>query len=365
MKKPHLKLFSRNKQYFISKYLSIYSHIEEITKEKMGSSKFFDIVFSFSLLSLLVFLRMIFSKTTKLIFKNLFEFVFIAFIILTIVYFLLNSIPGATSLTNITNEQSKQEIMEKYHLSGPLIERYGYYLKNIFQGNLGVSTSFMPGAEINSFIWERFLTSMTVGSISLIITIFLGIPLGVFIGMSQSKIIESSSSFIISMLISIPTVIFVIFFLILGKTMGIPYIYSKNNFITWILPACSLGIVPSVYYIQYIKTEMITEINSMHAKFAAVKGISRLRFVWLHALRPSLFPVVTFIPFSFLTVFLGGLFTEKFFQIPGSGGLLLSSIQTKDINIVTFLVVLYALITVLGYNIRDILYKLIDPRVVK
>ena len=350
-----------------AQFRSVFSRINSYLhskKQELSTSRTFLGVLSIFLFSiLLLFIRIIFSKTMKRIFKNLVEFLIIGLTILVISFFLLNSIPGSSSLENIPNEQARIEIMEKYHLSDPLVERFWYYLSNLFNGNLGISTSFIPGAEINSFIWDRFLTSMTVGSVSLCITLFLGIPLGVFAGMSRSKIVDSSSAIFISLFVSIPSIIFAIFLLTMGKEIGMPYIYSRDSFVSWILPSLSLGISPAVFYMRYIKTEMNREINSMHARFAAIKGVSRMRFVWLHALRPSLFPIVTYLPFSFLGVFLGGLFTEQFFQVPGSGGLLLSSIKTKDINIVNFLVVLYAATTILAYSIRDILYALIDPRV--
>ncbi len=101
----------------------------------------------------------------------------------------------------------------------------------------------------------------------------------------------------------------------------------------------------------------------MHAKFAYLKGVSRTRFVIKHALKPSLFPIITFFPFAVLGTFLGGIFVEKFFQIPGSGGLLITAIQAKDYNIILIMVVIYSAMTVLAYNIRDVMYSLIDPRV--
>ena len=302
-------------------------------------------------------------KIARLIAKNLIEFVLISWAILTIVFFLINSIPASSVLTNLPNEAQKDAIEAKYHLNDPLVMRYFYYLGNIFKGDFGVSLSFLPGAELNDFVWGRFATSMTIGVIALFITLVIGIPLGVVVGMRPGKVMDTSATIVTSILISVPSVIFATMLLLFGRAVGIPYVYDKTSFATYILPALALGLTPIVTYVRYIRVEMNSEINSMHAKFASVKGVSRRRFVWTHALKPALFPVITFLPAAVLSVFLGGLFTEKIFNIPGSGGLLVSAIQTNDYNIVLFMTVINAMTTVLAFNIRDVLYNVLDPRV--
>ena len=302
-------------------------------------------------------------KILKLISRNLLEFIIVTWIILTIVFFLINSIPGSNTITAGLSDVQKAAIEKKYGLNDPLIIRYFTYLKNLIQGDLGISMSFLPNREINSFLWKRFATSFTVGIIALFITIIVGIPLGILVGRSPGKTMDVTSSILISIVISIPAVVFALLLLLLGKFTGIPYIYDKHNFASWLLPAFALGITPSFIYVKYIRTEMNREINSMHAKFAYLKGASRTRFVIKHALKPALYPIVTFFPGAVLGTFLGGIFVENFFQIPGSGGLLVASIQVKDYNIILILVTIYSAMTILSYALRDILYSILDPRV--
>lgn len=303
------------------------------------------------------------NKMLRLILEKAFEFIVVSWIVLTIVYFLINSIPGSSTLTSGLSDQQKAAIEAKYGLNDPLIKRYFTYLGHLVQGDFGISTSFRPNVDINDFLWKRFGISFTVGSIALIITLVIGIPLGIIVGRSPGKFTDITSSIIISIIISIPSVIFALVLLVLGKAMGIPYIYDVHNFVTWILPAVALGLSPSIVYIKYIRTEMNREINSMHAKFAYLKGATRTRFVLRHALKPALYPIITFFPGAVLGTFLGGMFVEGFFQIQGSGGLLISAIQVKDYNIILILVTIYSAITVLAFALRDILYRVLDPRV--
>ena len=107
---------------------------------------------------------------------------------------------------------------------------------------------------------------------------------------------------------------------------------------------------------------MHDEIKSQHAKFAYLKGTTRNQFVWRHALKPSLFPVATFFPIVILTSFLGGLFIEKIFLIPGSGSLTLEAVQNKDTYVLLFLTIIMSILTIFSFYLRDALYKIIDPR---
>lgn len=145
--------------------------------------------------------------------------------------------------------------------------------------------------------------------------------------------------------------------------MGLPYVFDRADLLTYLLPCLSLSLGSVVVYVRYIRTELNRELNSTHAKFAYLKGASKSRFVWMHALKPAMFPIATFFPGVILGAFIGSIFIEQVFSIPGSGGLLLNSIRAQDNNIVLFLVNVYVLFTIVSYTMRDILYRVIDPRV--
>ncbi|OYD26535.1 oligopeptide transport system permease protein [Mycoplasma testudineum] len=295
--------------------------------------------------------------------KILIEFVVISFIVVTIVFFLLGSVPGSTSLTSGLSESQAIAIKAKYGLDLPLGQRYLKYLGDLFQGNFGISLSIFPTVEISQFIWQRFGTSFSVGIISVFVTILIGIPLGILVGRKPGGLLDNASTLLISVLVSVPSIVFSLILLLIGRSIGIPYIFDQANFATYILPVLALSLGSIVIYVRYIRTELNRELNSMHAKFAYLKGVSRNRFVWMHALKPSLFPIATFFPGVILGSFIGSLFIEQIFSIPGSGGLFLNAIQGQDFSIVLFLTIVFVFLTILSYTSRDILYRLIDPRI--
>ncbi len=296
-------------------------------------------------------------------FAVILEFFVIAFIVITITFFLINSVPGGTGLTAGLDEAAKRAVEEKYGLNQPLIIRYGIYLKNIIHLDFGISLSVFPGEKINDFVWVRFYKSFLIGIFSVMLTLVMGIPLGVYVGMNPDKLPDHIATLVVSIFSSIPSLVFALWLLLIGRKLNLPYIFNEKDISTYVLPGLTLSLGSIIVYIKYIRTELNRELNSQHCKFCYLKGITKRRFVWTHALKPALFPIATFFPVVIFGSFIGSVFIEQIFFITGSGGLLLNAITSKDFNIILFMVTLFSLLTILSYTCRDALYKIIDPRV--
>ncbi|WP_406615043.1 ABC transporter permease [Mycoplasmopsis hyopharyngis] len=297
--------------------------------------------------------------------KMILEFLVVAWIVITATFFLINSVPGSMTVSANLPDAQKKAIEALYGLDLPIWQRYGVYLKNFIRGDFGISFSVFPGAKINDFIWVRFLKSFYIGIFSVLLTLGIGIPIGVYVGMNPDKLPDHIATVFVSIFSSIPSLVFALLLLLIGREMNLPYIFNEKNIATYVLPGLALSLGSIIVYIKYIRAELNRELNSQHAKFCYLKGLSKTRFVWKHALKPSLFPIATFFPVVIFGSFIGSMFVEQIFVITGSGGLLLQAITSKDYNIILFMVSLFSLITILSYTLRDVLYELIDPRVRK
>lgn len=298
------------------------------------------------------------SSTTKIVF----EILVITWIILTITFFILNAAPGKPSLASGVPDSVAKGIEHKFHLDLSLSQQYWQYIAGLFQWNFGISISLFPGVEINDFIWQRFGTSLLIGIISLALTIFIGIPLGVWAGKNPGRVMDATSTILISVLISLPSMIFGILLLLIGRSIGLKYIYQGDDVSTWIIPALALALPSIVSYVRWIRTSLNEELKSQHAKYAYLKGVSKNRFIWKHALKPALFPIATYFPFVLLSSFMGALFIERIFMIPGSGFLTMDAAQSKDIYIILFMSLISSIMTILSFYLRDWLYIILDPR---
>ena len=293
----------------------------------------------------------------------LLEMLIITLIVISISFFLIDAAPGKPSISSSLGGPAALAIENKYNLNDPAVQRWLRYIGNLFIGEFGVSLSIFPGVNINEFLWKRFFVSSGVGILAVALTLLLGIPLGVWAGRKITGFSAFVSTIFIAIMISIPSMVFGLMLLLIGRFIGIPYVYSGTNFLTWIIPALALALGSTIAYIKYIRTTMNQEIISQHAKFAKLKGATTRRFIWKHALKPSLFPVATFFPASILFVFVGGLFIERIFMIPGAGFLFTEAAQTKDTYVILLLTSIYTILTIISFRLRDWLYILLDPRV--
>lgn len=299
----------------------------------------------------------------KKITKIFLEFVIVAWIVATFVFLLIDSIPGDPGFLDGLTEAQKTAEKQLYGLDLPQAQRYFNYLWKFINFDFGISYSLRPRVEISDFIWQRFFTSFSIGIVSVFLTILIGVPLGIAVGKNPGKFLDNFATIWIAVFSSIPSLVFALILLIFGQKTGIPYIFDIQDFSTFVLPALALSIGSVISYVRYIRFELNNELNSMHAKFAYLKNLTRNRFVWTHALKASLFPIATFFPIVVLGSFIGSIFVEKIFLITGSGGIMIDAIQSKDNNIILFLVIVYSLLTIISYTLRDISYELLDPRI--
>ena len=128
------------------------------------------------------------------------------------------------------------------------------------------------------------------------------------------------------------------------------------------MPILALTFAPLAQMTVYMRAELIEARNRQYIHFAKVKGASRARIEYKHTLRISMFSIITFLPVSFLGAFIGSMLVENIYGIPGAGNLMASAIQTKDIPVVQAVMTVQILLSVLGFIIRDITYRIIDPR---
>lgn len=305
------------------------------------------------------------NKATKISLKSLLvitEIFVISFIVLTIVFFLMSLMPGSNSLTSGLDPEHKAIIEHKYGYDKSVGFRFLLYIKNIFHGDFGISTSILPNNEISVFIWKRIGTSMSIGIVALILSYAIGFPLGLYVGQRQGKPIDTAASIFTAIFISIPSIVFSLVLLIIGRAIGMPYIFDKSNLATYTLPLLAIVITGIAGVMKFTRLQVVNEMNTQYARLAKVKGVSRRRFIWMHAIKPASFLVVSNLPSAFLGTIFGSMFIEVIFQIPGTGAMLFTAISAKDINVIMFVVIMLTFITVVSFRLRDVIYVMLDPR---
>ena len=284
----------------------------------------------------------------------------------TIVFCLLRLMPIEGYFNNFDKltESQVQRQLEMKGLKDPLPVQLGHFYKDLIHGDLGKSNRYRPGVEITKILADKIPVSMWLGAISLVISLLLGIPLGRVMARYKGRIPDHLGTIFIVLINAVPAVVYYLFIQMYGTSiLGIPILFTRGKWITYILPVFSLALGNISYYAMWLRRYMIDESNKDYVKLAVAKGMKSRDVMNKQIFRNAFVPLIQYIPTSFLLTLVGSIYIESLYSIPGMGGLLVKSIQGQDNTIVQALVLIYSALSIAGLIIGDIMMTMIDPRI--
>ena len=288
------------------------------------------------------------------------------FIVCTIVFCLLRLMPIEGYFNNFDKltESQVQRQLEMKGLKDPLPVQLGHFYKDLIHGDLGKSNRYRPGVEITKILADKIPVSMWLGAISLVISLLLGIPLGRVMARYKGRVPDHLGTIFIVLINAVPAVVYYLFIQMYGTSiLGIPILFTRGKWITYILPVFSLALGNISYYAMWLRRYMIDESNKDYVKLAVAKGMKSRDVMNKQIFRNAFVPLIQYIPTSFLLTLVGSIYIESLYSIPGMGGLLVKSIQGQDNTIVQALVLIYSALSIAGLIIGDIMMTMIDPRI--
>lgn len=248
-------------------------------------------------------------------------------------------------------------------LDPPLVQ-FKNFVMRLLQGDLGRSITVYPKLEITTILKEKVGFSAAFGLASMIISITVGMSMGVMMARYKDKLIDNIGTGYAVLVRSIPSLIYLFLFQVwVSKIFGLPMLFYKNRTESWILPAISLSLSSIAWYAIWLRRFMVDEENKEYIKFAKVKGFSKKYIMKNHVLRNAIVPIAIGIPSDFLLIISGSLIIENLYSIPGMGGLLINAIKQMDNTLVQILVLIYSTLSVIGVFLGDLLVVLVDPRI--
>lgn len=263
-------------------------------------------------------------------------------------------------------------------LDRPLYEQYFTFLKGAASGDLGRSCVFgVPALEL---ILSKMPATIELALFAMVIAVAIGIPLGLVAGLRPDSLIGRSIMAFSIVGFSLPTfwvgLVLIMFFAVQlgwlpsngrGETtllFGVPV-----SFLSWdglshlLLPALNLALFKLSLLIRLTRAQVREAVLQDYVKFARAKGLSQGRVIGVHILKNIMIPIVTVIGLEFGSVIAFAIVTESIFAWPGTGKLLIDSINQLDRPvIVAYLMVIVALFIAINF-IVDLVYSLLDPRV--
>ncbi|MDO4298178.1 MAG: ABC transporter permease [Lachnospiraceae bacterium] len=302
-------------------------------------------------------------QTSRYIIKRVLLAAVSLFAIVTITYFLMNLMPGDPFMSEKASEENRAILIAKYGLDQPVYVQYGRYLKNLFHGDMGTSYVLQKGRAVKDIITESFMVSMGLGIRALLVAIVFGIILGCVAGLSKDKLPDGIIRVVSSLGISMPGyVVASTLMIVLAVNLGVlPVSYNKPG--GSIMPIITLAMYPTCYLTRLTRASILEVMNQDYLRTERAKGMSEFVVVFVHALKNSLIPVITYLGPLTASILTGGFVAESVFNVPGLGRYFVSSISSRDYTMIMGVTVFYSALIVIMNLVCDILYKIVDPRI--
>ncbi len=302
-------------------------------------------------------------ETSRYIIKRILLAAVSLFAIITITYFLMNLMPGDPFMSEKASEENRAILIAKYGLDQPVYVQYGKYLQNLLHGDMGISYVLQKGRAVRDIIFESFTVSMGLGIRALILAVICGIVLGCIAGLCKDKLPDAIIRVVSSVGISMPGYVIAsgLMILLAVNLRIFPVNYNKPG--GWVMPMITLAVYPTSYLTRLTRASILEVMNQDYLRTERAKGMSEFVVVFIHALKNSLIPVITYLGPLTASILTGGFVAESVFSVPGLGRYFVSSISSRDYTMIMGVTIFYSALIVIMNLICDILYKIVDPRI--
>ena len=276
------------------------------------------------------------------------------------------------------DQLERARTIAEFGLDKPLWDQYFLFIKNALGGDMGRSFAF--SAPALGLIVERMPATLELSVCAIILSIVLGMPLGLWAGLRPQGFAGKSIMAASILGFSLPTfwvglMLIMVFAVQLGwlpssgrgttqLLFGVPVSFlTIDGLKHLLLPAFNLALFNIALVIRLTRAGAQEALLQDYVKFARAKGLSNLRIIGVHVLKNILIPIVTVIALQFGSIIAFSIVTESVFAWPGMGKLIIDSIRFLDRPVIVAYLMLIVVIFIVINLVVDIAYSLLDPRV--
>ena len=288
----------------------------------------------------------------------------VLFTVSIITFFLMHAVPGGPWDRDKRLPQATQDRLNaKYGLDQPIIVQYITWAGKFIQGDLGPSYRYTD-RTVNEIVADGFWTTVQLGIMAFILSVLVGIPLGIFAALGHNRGPDYVSTSVSIIGIATPSfvlsILLIVFFAVqlgwfpTGGWKGPQY---------WVLPTIALAGFPIAVIARYTRASMLEVTRKDYIRTAHSKGLRDQAVVSRHMIRNALIPVVTILGPTLAFLVTGSFIIERIFGIPGIGQFYITSISTRDYSLLMAMTMLYAFAVAFLNVVVDVLYAYIDPRI--
>lgn len=293
------------------------------------------------------------------------------FLIISLLFFLIHSMPGSIVSDPMLPLDVKERIEAKYHLDKPLVVQYVYFLQDFLTFNFGDSIKMQPNVPVFNIIKDKLPITIQLNIFALVFTLPIGIMLGIWAALKKNTATDHTLNIMVVLFISVPSFVLaaLLQYIVAFKWELVPILLSAEQSMSWtklqsmILPVLALSFGEIAIITRYLRAELCEALNSDYMLLARTKGLTLAQATLRHAIRNSFIPLANIIIPLFFSILSGAIVIENIFGVPGLGSLIVNSITALDHPLTIAIMFFYSLIGLISILVVDLSYGIIDPRI--
>lgn len=290
---------------------------------------------------------------------------FFTFLGVSALVFILGHVTGdpiRLMVPETATQEQREEVRQRLGLDRPILVQYGVFLGNLAHGDLG--RSYLQREEVSKLVIGRMPATLELALFSMLISIVISIPLGVFVALKRNTAWDLLGSSIALMGQAMPNfwlgMVLIIIFAVELKWLPIS---GRGTFTQLILPAVTLAMASVGYFTRLMRSSMLDVLGQDYMRTARSKGATERAILVRHGLKNSLIPVITMMGMQFGNVLTGAFIIEMVFAWPGIGRLGVNSLFERDFPVIQGVIILSSAVFVFLNLLVDLLYSVLDPRI--
>lgn len=267
----------------------------------------------------------------------------------------------------IAGEEASQEVIEQlrieYGYDRSVFYRFGKYMLNLMQGNLG--NSYRYKAPVWDLYMERLPATAILALTSVVFCHILSIPLGILAAVKRGSLIDNGATVISLIGQSMPNFwqgILLIIWLSLNNRIFPSYGFN-DGWKSLILPALTISTSQMALLTRTTRSSMVDVLGQDYLRTARSKGVAEKKVVLKHALKNALIPIITISGTQLASILGGSVLVETVFAWPGVGRLMIDAINQRDVNLACGCIVMTTILTSIILVLIDLAYAFVDPRI--
>ena len=287
-------------------------------------------------------------------------------LVIVLAFLMVHAAPGGPfDDERVLPADVEANIAKAYHLDESLPKQFVRYMSGLLRGDLGPSYRYRDHT-VSELIRSGFPLSLQLGAMAITLALLVGVSAGTVAALRQDSFLDRVVMSFAMTGISIPVFVIapVLVLLLAVKVHWLPAGWSGSaGAAKFVLPVFTLALPQIAYIARLTRASMIDVLGRDFIRTARAQGLSTSTLVRVHALRPAMLPVLSYMGPAIAAILTGSVVVEEVFGIPGLGQFFVRGALNRDYTLVLGIVIFYATLIVFLNLLVDILYGLIDPRV--